>query len=205
MTGLAETEHVVAALEAGGVDYVTKPITPEECSRGQAASCSARLTQSARARASTLHATIARATARAGTCGRRRWLKLLPSASLRWRRRCVCREPMRCSTGCARQVASRLPSPPPCPAAGSSAQLQGRAGEGELLIGCPRTSHRGDPAEFSRDSPRRARGSVLDGQGQDQPRHRAHSGPLPAHRRQAPRAGCSSSGSRARTAAAASQ
>ena len=26
MTGLTETEHLVAALDAGGVDYVTKPI-----------------------------------------------------------------------------------------------------------------------------------------------------------------------------------
>ena len=30
MTGLTETEHLVAALEAGGVDYVTKPIKPQE-------------------------------------------------------------------------------------------------------------------------------------------------------------------------------
>lgn len=30
MTGLTETEHVVAAYRAGGVDYVTKPIRPEE-------------------------------------------------------------------------------------------------------------------------------------------------------------------------------
>ena len=30
MTGLTETEHVVRALEAGGVDYVNKPIDPEE-------------------------------------------------------------------------------------------------------------------------------------------------------------------------------
>ena len=30
MTGLTETEHLVAALEAGGVDYVTKPIKPRE-------------------------------------------------------------------------------------------------------------------------------------------------------------------------------
>lgn len=30
MTGLAETEHVVAAFAAGGVDYVTKPIRPRE-------------------------------------------------------------------------------------------------------------------------------------------------------------------------------
>lgn len=30
MTGLTETEHVLAAFEAGGVDYVTKPIRPAE-------------------------------------------------------------------------------------------------------------------------------------------------------------------------------
>lgn len=30
MTGLTETEHVVAAYAAGGVDYVTKPIRPQE-------------------------------------------------------------------------------------------------------------------------------------------------------------------------------
>ena len=30
MTGLTETEHVVRALEAGGVDYLTKPINIDE-------------------------------------------------------------------------------------------------------------------------------------------------------------------------------
>ena len=30
MTGLTETEHVVAAFSAGGVDYVVKPIRPRE-------------------------------------------------------------------------------------------------------------------------------------------------------------------------------
>lgn len=30
MTGLTESEHVVAAFEAGGVDYVTKPVRPKE-------------------------------------------------------------------------------------------------------------------------------------------------------------------------------
>src|ERR1700741_584404 len=30
MTGLAETEHIVRGLDAGGVDYVTKPIVIEE-------------------------------------------------------------------------------------------------------------------------------------------------------------------------------
>jgi DNA-binding NarL/FixJ family response regulator len=29
MTGLSETEHVLAALAAGGVDYVTKPVVPD--------------------------------------------------------------------------------------------------------------------------------------------------------------------------------
>src|SRR5262249_2264743 len=30
MTGLTDTEHVVAAFAAGGIDYVTKPIRPKE-------------------------------------------------------------------------------------------------------------------------------------------------------------------------------
>src|ERR671934_1848535 len=30
MTGLAETEHIVRGLEAGGVDYVTRPMVVEE-------------------------------------------------------------------------------------------------------------------------------------------------------------------------------
>jgi len=30
MTGLSETEHIVKGLKAGGVDYVTKPISPDE-------------------------------------------------------------------------------------------------------------------------------------------------------------------------------
>ena len=30
MTGLTETEHVLRALEVGGVDYVTKPVSPDE-------------------------------------------------------------------------------------------------------------------------------------------------------------------------------
>ena len=30
MTGLSETEHIVTGFEAGGVDYVTKPINPDE-------------------------------------------------------------------------------------------------------------------------------------------------------------------------------
>src|ERR1700733_28611 len=30
MTGLTETEHVIRGLDAGGVDYVSKPVAPDE-------------------------------------------------------------------------------------------------------------------------------------------------------------------------------
>src|SRR5580658_419738 len=50
MTGLAETEHIVRGLEAGGVDYLTKPIVIEEMlARIRVHLANARLTQSARA------------------------------------------------------------------------------------------------------------------------------------------------------------
>src|SRR5467141_1050629 len=50
MTGLAETEHIVRGLEAGGVDDVTKPIVVEEMiARIRVHLANARLTQSARA------------------------------------------------------------------------------------------------------------------------------------------------------------
>ena len=49
MTGLSDTEHVVMGLNAGGVDYVTKPINPEELiARMRVHLTNARLTQSAR-------------------------------------------------------------------------------------------------------------------------------------------------------------
>jgi DNA-binding NarL/FixJ family response regulator len=50
MTGLAETEHIVRGLEAGGVDYVTKPIViVEMIARIRVHLKNARLSQSARA------------------------------------------------------------------------------------------------------------------------------------------------------------
>ena len=50
MTGLTETEHIVRGLEAGGVDYVTKPIVIEEMlARIRVHLANARLTHSARA------------------------------------------------------------------------------------------------------------------------------------------------------------
>jgi len=50
MTGLTETEHVLRALEAGGVDYVTKPVAPAEVvARIRVHLSNARLALSARA------------------------------------------------------------------------------------------------------------------------------------------------------------
>ena len=49
MTGLTETEHVLRGLEAGGVDYVTKPVSPDEVvARVGVHLATARLTRSAR-------------------------------------------------------------------------------------------------------------------------------------------------------------
>lgn len=50
MTGLSETEHIVKGLEAGGVDYVTKPVIIEEMlARIRVHLATARVAQSARA------------------------------------------------------------------------------------------------------------------------------------------------------------
>jgi DNA-binding NarL/FixJ family response regulator len=48
MTGLSATEHIVKALEAGGVDYLTKPVSPDEMiARMQVHLANARVTRSA--------------------------------------------------------------------------------------------------------------------------------------------------------------
>jgi DNA-binding response OmpR family regulator len=50
MTGLSESEHIVKGFDAGGVDYVTKPITPDELlARIRVHLANARLAQSAQA------------------------------------------------------------------------------------------------------------------------------------------------------------
>lgn len=50
MTGLSDTEHVVMGLEAGGVDYITKPINaPELLARMRVHLSNSRMTQSAHA------------------------------------------------------------------------------------------------------------------------------------------------------------
>jgi len=49
MTGLSETEHVLLGFQAGGVDYVTKPVTPNELvARITTHIANSRLTHSAR-------------------------------------------------------------------------------------------------------------------------------------------------------------
>jgi DNA-binding response OmpR family regulator len=49
MTGLSETEHVVKGFRAGGVDYVTKPIVPDQLiARMRAHLANARMVNSAR-------------------------------------------------------------------------------------------------------------------------------------------------------------
>ena len=49
MTGLSDTEHVVKGFEAGGVDYVTKPVKAQELiARMRVHLANARMTQSAR-------------------------------------------------------------------------------------------------------------------------------------------------------------
>ncbi len=49
MTGLSETEHVVKGFQAGGVDYVTKPIVPDQLiARMRAHLVNARMVNSAR-------------------------------------------------------------------------------------------------------------------------------------------------------------
>jgi CheY-like chemotaxis protein/DNA-binding CsgD family transcriptional regulator len=100
MTGLTDTEHVLAAFEAGGVDYVTKPLRPPEVlARMAAHMASARQARQARNALDAYgHATIALRVE--GTAARlvwqtplaRRWLPTyfdcapdeVPAALLRW-------------------------------------------------------------------------------------------------------------------------
>ena len=101
MTGLTDTEHVLAAFDAGGVDYVTKPIrAPEVLARMAAHMLAARLARQARNALDAYgHATIA-VRIEAGKAPRlvwqtplaRRWLPAyflsapdqVPSALLAW-------------------------------------------------------------------------------------------------------------------------
>jgi DNA-binding response OmpR family regulator len=75
MTGLTETEHVVAAFGAGGVDYVTKPIQPREVLARIAAHLQAARTQRQARNALDAfgHATMVVRERDGRRCGRPRW------------------------------------------------------------------------------------------------------------------------------------
>ncbi len=85
MTGLTETEHVLAAFEAGGIDYVTKPIRPPEVlARIAAHMQAARQARQARNALDAYgHATIAVRVEAAGSSGRARLTWQTPLAR-RW-------------------------------------------------------------------------------------------------------------------------
>jgi DNA-binding response OmpR family regulator len=91
MTGLTETEHLVAALEAGGVDYVTKPIRPKEVlARMNVHMQGARQARQTRNALDAFgYASIAVRAATAACCGRRRWRASCcwptTAAAARWR------------------------------------------------------------------------------------------------------------------------
>ena len=85
MTGLTDTEHVLAAFEAGGVDYVTKPIRPPEVLARMAAHMQAarQARQARNALDAYGHATIAVRVEGAGSSGRARLTWQTPLAR-RW-------------------------------------------------------------------------------------------------------------------------
>lgn len=104
MTGLSETEHVVKGLSAGGVDYVTKPIVPEELiARIRVHLANARMASGARVAldatgrhllAVTPGGTVAWATPRAaalldGILGSGESVRRLPDACLGWLSDCA--------------------------------------------------------------------------------------------------------------------
>lgn len=155
MTGLAETEHIVRGLEAGGVDYVTKPIViAEMLARIKVHLANARLTQSARAaldasgrylfavdqRGSIIWATpqaekLARDRAKAGS-GKFE----LPEPWLDWLRQM--------------HQGDTEPKAPPAMLFGDDKlrlQYMGRLGANEFLLRLARDSSSDSPAELSKE------------------------------------------------------
>ena len=155
MTGLAETEHIVRGLEAGGVDYVTKPIVIEEMlARIRVHLANARLTQSARAALDVSGRYLLAVNGTARSYGRRR------------RRRNCCRIrsppmpttisccPNPCRNGSIRRrrarPARKSPSSRRFPAMSSSElQYMGKLGPNEFLLRLAKDSGADTPAEFS--------------------------------------------------------
>ena len=131
MTGLSETEHIVKGLEAGGVDYVAKPIVPDELiARMQVHLANARLGQSAR---NALDA-AGRFLLAVNRAGRVLWCtpqasKLLGAAfattASSCRRRSCSGSPRFASTP--RPPASRRRRPPPAASGASSSPISARS------------------------------------------------------------------------------
>ena len=199
MTGLTDTEHVIRGLEAGGVDYVTKPVAPDEViARMEVHLANARLTRSAqgaldaagrfllavdragRVLWSTPQAT--RLLEEAGGSG-----AALPPEVAAW---VVQRDPAALSFGSVAggPAAERL-----------EVSYVGQIGPDELLLrlvagSCRRG--RGHPAarRFAADSAGGG-GAAVDQPGQVQPGRGGDPGAQPAHGEQAPGAGVREAGS----------
>jgi CheY-like chemotaxis protein len=205
MTGLTDTEHVLAAFDAGGVDYVTKPIrAPEVLARMAAHMQAARQARQARNALDAYgHATLAvRLDARGArliwqTPLARQWLpryfgsppEVMPPELHTWLQAAAAGRDVRpLST-------QRLD-------AGINSQLvatlQGRTVDDDWLVVLREVSDAATvqaTMQAFRPDAARKRSAVLGGQGQDQPRHRRHPGQQPGHREEAPgtrlrKAGC---------------
>ena len=197
MTGLAETEHIVRGLEAGGVDYVTKPIAVEEMlARIRVHLANARLTQSARAALDV----SGRYLLAVNGVGKIMWATpqaqkllsdalaadsdddvVLPDPIPQW-----LDQARKGKAGSKAAIMTALPGNEQL-----RLQYMGKLGSQRIpAAACKGFRHRDAGGILQRAWPDDARGrsAVVAVEGQDQPRHRANSGPLPAHRRQAPRA-----------------
>jgi DNA-binding NarL/FixJ family response regulator len=152
MTGLADTEHIVRGLEAGGVDYVTKPIAIEEMlARIRVHLANARLTQSARAALDV----SGRFLLAVNRQGRIMWAtpqahKLLSDHLGADSDDLVLPEPLRQWLEAAQRSASKTQ---PTAALSSNAQLRlhymGNAGPNEFLLRLAKDTGTDLPAEFS--------------------------------------------------------
>ena len=121
MTGLTETEHVVSAFQAGGVDYVTKPIRVQEVlARMTVHMQGARQARHARNALDAFgHASLVVRRAMRASCGRRRsraaCSRRISSAATNCRRQVVPGCARRASAGCkaSRRIRSHCSLPTP--------------------------------------------------------------------------------------------
>ena len=197
MTGLAETEHIVRGLEAGGVDYVTKPIVVEEMlARIRVHLANARLTQSARAALDVsgryLLAVNGQGKILWATPQAQKLLSDTLAAGSRRRLRAARADAAMAGAGAKGQgriesgghgvIARQRAAPAAIYGQARPERIPAAAGQGH------QRRHAGGIFQRARPHHARGRSAVVAVQGQDQPRHRADPGPEPAHRRQASRA-----------------